>query len=354
MLSAFRKSDPRLFTLAFATFSIGSLCAIAGFNYLVNPLNYYQSSYFQPLVQTTREEKVAHLSTMHRAPDGIILGSSRVLKIEPAYLKDRTGRSFYNAGVTHAHAEDHVAMLRFFRQRFARWPDYIIIGIDEFAFSANESIDRDLIATPQLARQIEDSISWRDQLQPYRSLVEWQQTSLSLRSFRQHVLLQDARDKNESIQSDGKIVYHLREKQIADGKYDFQSALNYSIREYSQIVSRFKAVCPRRLSLLGDTLKLCAKSGSKIVLIFTPIHPQLYLRLAVDPNYDKRLAELRDAINRIASDTNSTVYDFTDPKTFDGENSMFIDGIHPLESNTRRMVDAILNLESGRDDLAFQ
>jgi len=354
MRSAFLKSDPRIFTIAFITIAAGSLAAIAGLNYLVNPLNYYQTDGFVPLVQTTREEKVARLIEMRQPPDGIILGSSRVLKFEPNYLSERTGRSFYNAGVTHAHAEDHVAMLRFFRERFAQWPAVIIIGIDEFAFSASEPVDRDLVATPQLACQLPAFLSLSDRLQPFRSLIEWQQTKLSIRSLKQRFLSQSSPEKIETIQPDGRIVYHQREQQIADGAYDFQSAINYNIQEYSQIVSRYHAICPQRVRTLSDTLTQCADSGSTIIIFFTPLHPILHRHLATDPSFQKRNAELRLAIGQIASFTKSTVHDFTDPKSFNGDEREFVDGIHPLEFNTRKMVDAMLSTENGRDKLAIQ
>jgi hypothetical protein len=354
MRSAFFTADPRNFAFAFVFTVVGSLTVVAGLNYFINPLNYYQTDRFPPLVQTTREEKVAHLLAMKQPPDGLILGSSRVLKFEPAYLSEQTGRSFYNAGVTHAHAEDHVAMLRFYRENFAQWPAVIIIGVDEFAFSASEPVDRDLVATPQLADQLTDFISINDRLQPLRSLVEWQQTKLSLRSIKQHALSHHSLTKVESIQPDGRIVYHQREQEIADGAYDYQSAVDYNIQEYAQIVSRYHAVCPQRVQVLADTLLQCADSGSEIVLFFTPLHTTLHQHLAVEPNYERRMAELGHAIGQIAISTKSSVHDFTDPKTFNGDLREFVDGIHPLEINTRKMIDAMLRADSGGNKLAIQ
>lgn len=354
MSAALFQSDSRTFTLTFVVLLMSGLGAIAGLNYVVNPLNLYPTDLLAPLVQTTREEKVEHLSAMRQPPEGLILGSSRVLKFEPSYLSERSGLSFYNAGVTHAHAEDHVAMLRFYRERFSRWPAIILIGIDEFAFSISEPINRDLVATPELATQLSSFLSWNDRLEPLRSLVQWQQTKMSVQSLQKNILMKGALEKIESIESDGKIVYHQRERQITDGVYDYRSALAYNIQEYHQIVSRYRAICPERLCLLSQTLSQCTDSGSKVILFFTPIHPDLNRSLSEKPQYQQRLSELRVAIDQIADATKSTVYDFCDPASFDGDSAKFIDGIHPLEFNTRKMVDSMLNPESGGEKLAIQ
>lgn len=96
-------SDRAMSTKKFSWVVIGlsaNLCLlIAITNYVVNPYSQYSTKVIAPLVQTSRATKVALMQRHDHAPEGLILGSSRVLKVEPAYLRQKLGLEFFNARV---------------------------------------------------------------------------------------------------------------------------------------------------------------------------------------------------------------------------------------------------------------
>jgi hypothetical protein len=329
------KPDARLFSVTLVALTSILLIAIAVTNYLVNPLNYYQTCLFEPLVQTAREEKVARLQELTTAPSGLVLGSSRVLKFEPDYLNERTGLDFY-------------------RQQFSVWPKIILIGVDEYAFSTGEPIDPDLICNQQLSSKIPEFITLENRLLPWQSLIAWQQTSLSIKSIAQQLVQGEAQEKLESLCPDGKIVYHQREQKIADGTYDFQSALEYNLQEYRSILSRYHGLSQPRVAILRDTLRECSEAGCEVSFFYTPLHARLRQELEADPKYELRMSELQTTISELASQINAQVFDFSQVESFSGDPNCFVDGIHPLEYNTRMMVDAILNARLRSINLAIQ
>ena len=117
-----------------------------------------------------------------KAPPGLILGSLRVMQVEPAYLEVKTGCSFYNAGVNSATAEDYLAMLRFYINTFHQPPRMILLGIDVEAFDS-QPVSGSLLQVPELALTISDLISLRDRLLLLPKLFDWYQIASSNRSL---------------------------------------------------------------------------------------------------------------------------------------------------------------------------
>ena len=346
--------SPKQFVNRFLVISIVVFASISAFNFIVNPYAQYPSRFVEPLVQTSRATKVEYLSGYAEAPQGLLLGSSRVLKYEPQYLaKKFQVRSFFNAGVNYAKPEDHLAMLRFYRDRFGKMPGTVVIGLDVHGFNDSLTTDARLLNNRNLVQQISDVVPFKDRFQGVKELVSWKQTTSSLSAIRKSIRAKEE-SPHEWFQPDGLIVYDKREREIAEGSYDFESAIDYSKREYKQLYSGYQKLSRRRIACFQKTVETCREAGTRVVVLLTPMHPELVDYLAESTTYFDRRAELVELLQDQSGQGEFAFLDLSDLDKFGGSPERFVDGIHPLESNTRLIIDQLATLKNDRQEYAVQ
>src|SRR5262245_53100923 len=73
------------------------LLLVAALNYLVNPLGMYPPRIYEPIVLHSRAEKMRLYRAARPRPEIVILGSSSSFAMSPAYIRERTGRTAFNA-----------------------------------------------------------------------------------------------------------------------------------------------------------------------------------------------------------------------------------------------------------------
>lgn len=332
--------------------------AVAALNFCVNPYAQYPTNIVEPLVQTSRAQKIALLSQHAAAPDGLLVGSSRILKYEPEYLQTRLGHTFFNAGVNYGKPEDHLAFVRFYENKFGCLPKTLIVGLDVHGFNDNLPTDARLLNNRELVCRIPDAVPFTDRFQSVKELLSWQQTMSSIRSLKRTSDESTDDTPSESFQDDGLIVYHDREQQIAEGRYDFAAALDYSKREYKQLFAGYDKLSEKRLQLFLETVNTCRAAGSQVTVLLTPMHPELSAYLADSTTYQERHADL---VHFLTEQSQSHVgnkgfgfFDLTDIATFGGSPEPFVDGIHPLEANTRRIIDRLFAASAKESQYAIQ
>ena len=71
-------------------------------------------------IASDRMQKTDLIQQLTSPPEVIILGGSRALRFDPAYLQERTGLSGFNAAVTGARPEDAWALVSLLHARFPR------------------------------------------------------------------------------------------------------------------------------------------------------------------------------------------------------------------------------------------
>ena len=319
-----------------------SLAAVATANWLINPFGQYSPNWLAPIVQDSRTEKVDLFERLAEPPQGLVLGSSRSMKLEPGYLQERTSIPFFNFAVNHGRPEDFLAIVRMYRDRFGCSPMTVIIGVD--IASLNDIIPNDarLSSEPRLHAFADDTSSWSDQFEQWTQLFSYQQLSASLQSIGRTLRPSQKTDPVQTFDADGLIQYRERQTQMAAGVYDFESALQFNEREFLSVFSRFATVSKRRLSYLYETVRLCQANGGQVYLFATVQHPRLREVLVSKTRCleveEEAIAELAE----IAKDLGANFIDFGTVDTFAGDPANFIDGIHPMESNTRLMIDRLL------------
>jgi hypothetical protein len=278
----------------------------------------------------------------------LVLGSSRVLKLEPDYLTRHTGVPFFNAGVNHGKAEDYLALLRYYRQALKRSPQVVVLGLDVCGFAETSPVDARLLSQPELAQLVPEAVAFRDRYRRWQELLSWQQTKSSIESLFRGARWSPEAAPLESIRADGLIVYHQREQQLREQRYDFSAALHQTRREYAALSLGFDRLSPLRCELLEALIQRCHQWRTKLYVFTTPIHPQLERHLCQTTPFASRRAELIEWLSTKTDSYGFRFCDFSRIELFDGDAHWFVDGIHPLEPNTRRLIDRLLDAPSKR------
>jgi hypothetical protein len=332
----------RLYSLLTLLWILLGLGSIALFNYFVDPFGQYDSGCFRPIVQDSRAEKLELIETIDEAPNGLILGSSRVLKIEPAYLESVTNLKFFNVGVNHGRPSDYVAWTRWYEQRWGKYPDVVIIGVDTAAFHEVIPIDGRITGEPKLASLVPELVSIKEHCQLMTELVGFKQTKASLLAWLNHARGRNDRTKVEFFDRDGRIVYQQREKELESGTYDFANALEYNRGEFKSVYGSFRHLSTREMTILASLVRTFRDHNVQVYLFNTPFHPELRKSLEALPQFEEREREAKLFLEILSERTGSIAMDLSRIESFDGDASMFVDGIHPLELNTRKMIDRLL------------
>ena len=314
--------------------------AIATLNFVVNPYAQYPTRLFRPLVQTSRSQKVEILKRLSPPPEGLVLGSSRVLKLEPDYLESKTGIRFCNVGVNYGKVEDYLAMLRLYEETYGRSPRMVVIGLDIHGFSDSIPTDARLLSNPLLSAQVPDVIPFADRFHRWEELLSWQQTKMSLKSLRSRGA--DDAAPIKSFRDDGLIVYHQREQQIAEGDYDFEGALDYNRNEYKHLFLGYDQLSLKRAETFFKIADYCRRNRSQLAVFLTPLHPRLQQHLVESTSFSSRKKQVTEFVRSQAMHHGFAFVDLSTVSAFDGDEQAFVDGIHPLEPNTRLMIDRIV------------
>lgn len=337
-----QQSDRRFCGCVVALFAAGAM-VVASLNLCVNPYAQYATRFIEPLVETSRTQKVAMLGQLETPPSGLVLGSSRVMKLEPEQLQTRTGIEFFNGGMNYARIEDILAFLRYYEVCYRKSPEILIVGLDVFGFS-EAPVDARLLSQPQLGNCVPEVCGLAGRYRRWQELLSWQQTVASLKSLKRYVSTHAPESTVvESFAPDGLKIYHQREAEIAAGQYDFQSALAYNRREYKHLMAGYRRLSPQRQALFEELVAHCRERNIELAVFLTPLHPDLASYLTHSTTYEQRRDDLIAFLTQQSQREHFTFTDLSDVTSFAGEPELFIDGIHPLEANTRKMIDRVWN-----------
>lgn len=315
---------------------------VAACNWIVNPFGQYSPKLMKPIVQDSRSEKFELFERLESQPDGLILGSSRAMKFEPSYLAERTSLSFFNFSVNHGRPEDFLATVRMYRSRFGKFPKAVLIGVDVASLNDIVPNDARLSAEPKLFAFVRDVLPWNEEFDRFSQLLSYQQFSSSIKSICAVIGLKGTKENEERFDGDGVIQYLKRQSQLADGTYNFEDAIEYNEQEFLSVFGQLKELSTKRLDYLRETIRLCESNDCQVYLFTTVNHPQLRAVLIAKTEFPKIEQKAIQVLTQLAQEYGAQFVDFGTIESFAGDAKAFVDGIHPLESNTRRMVDRVM------------
>ena len=246
-------------------------------------------------------------------------------------------------GVYSALPEDYLAMLRFYRDRFGRAPRVVVLGIDVYVFNQSLPEGERLKNCELLSPHIADFHAGSLPFDANNALFSVHQLRSSLRSLWLYVG-DPYRGQDSSFRDDGVVLYESSDRDSKnDDEDEFRRKLEASKREYeTRRFANFERLSEKRIAALDEFLELSSESDTRVIIFLTPLHPEVIQHLQKTSKYDERKSAVLTMLREHTQDYQFPVFDLTSLDSFGGVPGQFEDGAHPLEPNTREMVDMIV------------
>lgn len=328
--------------IAFLVTLAGCLISVAIVNFLVNPLGVYPTRWLPPMVWNGRTEKVTALEAEEPKPKALVFGSSHVWAVAPAKLQELTGLPSFNAGVSVAMTEDYYALLRYTVEQAGARPELVIIGLDIEALHNGAPVDPRSQKVWALRAYLPRS-SMSSDVSRLKPLMTMQSTQLSARSIRLALRGRAGTpaDPIYTVGPHGDTHLSAIEHQLATGQTTREKELQINIQTYLRRWEGFTALSEVRLKYLRRTLDYCAKRNIRTIIYLTPLHPELQLALE-QRGYKTRRREVVERVERMASETGASFFDFTDVASFGGSPDGFLDGAHMDQKSGALLAEHLL------------
>lgn len=332
----------RRFVVQVAAVAVLVILAVTAFNYRVDPLGDTRSTgKDQP-----REVgvKLDQIDAMSSAPGTVVLGSSIVMKYDPADIEDTLGGTAYNAGISSARPSVIYSIASYLEERFDDDMPNLVIGINNFAFTDGAGDDGFLASEPRLQRQIERSAGAFDQLQRLGANASLHRARSSWTKLR------GAEDGDPSA---------LGQRGTTRRLFDAQGFLlrRYSTdpaeieRRTTRDINRARATMTRwyedganlngeQVEYLGRTIAIANEHGQRPVVVLVPYNPIATKELA-GPAFDAQRAAVLKAVQELQQEHDFDIVDVRDIESIDGSVADFYDASHITSDAARRVIKQI-------------
>lgn len=349
------RGNPRAFAMAFLiTFAV-VLLPLYGVNFYANQNGVFPSTHTPSLADRAwKTRRVQEAIRRKRAPEVLVMGSSRMMQVQPPYVEAITGKRTFNYGCTAAGPTDYLTQLRFVLANGHR-PKMLIVGLDDFAFSrgAMSRFQLQAAAHPGLLMQapLRERIAIiSGALNTITADATWNGAAELIRrrgapagaAARRKVF----RRSRTIMLADGYLIYEQKAREEQEGTFDLERGLRFTAGrwkarlETGQFSLADLEPARRPVEVFDQFLDLAHQNHIEVKVLVLPLHP-LYEREAFTPD----LMAVRDRTSAVIADLctrhGATYRDFRRLESFGGDPNLFWDGAHQRPENVRRMINAL-------------
>jgi hypothetical protein len=325
----------RFVAVALATFA-GALLLTGAANAVVDPLGSVGTGLVRPVVFSDHTERLRLIGRLKQPPQLVVLGSSRALKAEPAYLRQLTGLTGFNAAASNGKTQDGFAYANLFHDR---WPDARIRYLWILEVEAFRSLppSPQLLAEPPLARHFPASVRASSRLDDLQRLFEWRTTKSSVKT-----VWRAARGAPQlgqvDLAADGFRAVDQHDRSEAAG-VPFATRLAESIRAARSFLPAMErsGLAAAERGYFERAVADMNRWGDEPVIVLGPVHPA-YRAAVGGAAYDRLDARLTSYLEGLKPRLRFAVVDLRDLKSFGGSPNEFYDGIHMHLANMRKLL----------------
>jgi len=336
-----------LLVLALATFV--AMAAVGTLNTLADPYGMVGMNLLPSATTSDRTIKADAIEALKQPPQLVILGSSRSMRYDAAYLARKTGLRTFNAGVNGVGGTaDAWAMTNFIHDT---WPDatpayFWLLDVESFvpfeiqSRTANE---------PRLARYVDGTGTGRSASSVLRAVAQNRTTMFSWVTAKDSLRIILNRDQAKVKAS------KYRDRFLPDGmlkerrwsEKEWSRRFPQSVKRYGDLYrGAYSKLDPEAQSYFERTLKLMNDQGATPLIVLTPINPKL-LAIIGPLGWPERHQQVLDYVASLEGTYDFVFVDITDITTFGADPKQFYDGVHMTTSNTRRAIDYVLRQTEG-------
>jgi len=310
----------------------------------VNPFGWFWGHRFLTTTPITRGQKQILLDAWQRqAPvQGLVMGSSQSMKLDPDTLSRRTGLRYFNFAVSAGRIEDDYALLDYTAQRGIPTRE-IIVGVDPWMLGPGV-LSHELLDDWELAPRVLDR----------RPTLLWK-IGHGARLIHQALTLSYAREVLTSIRAtrnhwtplhtffaNGYMEYQGRDRQRAAGTYPFNALLRQCLTDVRENTPAASHLDSTEIGYLARTLDRARGMGIAVILWIPPKHPSVYAMLDSVPEYRRWLGQAVDTIRRVAEAHGARFVDLSSIDKFGGDSLDWYDCMHYGAGNATRITDRLL------------
>lgn len=314
-----------------------------------------------------RQAKLDLMENLEAPPGVLVLGSSRSMKIDPATIKELTGDTAFNGGVSGGTSKDVYLYTRYAEQLWANDGDrskfpHLVIGV------MNDVLRNDSTAAfdPRLRRFLPSSQQRPAYLDQAKALLQWKTIDAAQRAVRSVVprdgwdTLLDPEGRTGAVSADlateggqrGNQKRNLRENgfQIFNPVKRMDVPVNRRVRNQMKVYVQnsyggetpYSGADDIGISFLKRTIQLANRNGDVPTLWKTPFQP--VANGILPPEYADRDERFEEVIAELQKDDSlEFTYErgFEDLDYFGGVAKDFYDGIHMTPKNTDRVLEKL-------------
>jgi len=276
--------------------------------------------------------------------DILALGSSRVLQFRQNMFTTR----FYNAGYTISSIADFVPFLESLPKE--KLPNYLIIGLDQFMFNKKW----DSITT------YKSSTFWTKAFHLYpkpKTVIEvWKDIfdakySFTIPNYKNNTQLVglNACIYQTGFRNDGSMYYR---KDIQKRLSNDSTARDYNFEEtfsrikYQNLQFKYgNEVNPKAIEELEKLLNYCQKNSIYVVAILPPFANAVNQKMNALRKYNY-IKQIYPNCISLFKNYGFELYDYTNPKAFNGNDIEMIDGFHGGEMSYLKLLISIVKTNS--------
>lgn len=337
----------RLFPALFIGTCLATLVVVVALN-LVGNVNGISPLLYHP-ARNDRAWKTIQLDRLVRAgrsPQGLILGSSRVMQIRPLYVQAITGKRFFNYGLAMGRIVDSLAAFRH-ALRIGVKPEIVILGIDEATLSGDIGSFEIQLAGSRLFYELPvvDKIRILSNIPRMINLkTTWQSLQLLLHSApTEHPPVLRWTEEGVLFLEDGYMVY-LNETRPGFNRLATLSGILARQEKNVETDCEFGvAVDPHAWQQFHELLALAQSNGIRLIAVFTPLHPQ-YVAKCFDPDSRRMHEQLRGRIAAECRRFDCDFHDCSSLESFGGDPNEFWDRVHQTSVNMQRLTNSLFGI----------
>jgi len=274
-------------------------------------------------IASDRMQKTDLIQQLTSPPEVIILGGSRALRFDPAYLQERTGLSGFNAAVTGARPEDAWALVSLLHARFprARFRFLWVIHANEFDPKA---LDPGLVYDATLASFFPPSL-----------------ITPQIQAEAAHLRI-DPMQQGRVFARDGYVIHDGFDRLFPQPGSDATGVAN-NIRSALHIYRTTPARLSRRSVLYFQKTVALMQSiaAAPPVIVSAPVDPRI-LAATVNRGWSVRQRLLLRQLASLHKRYRFSFADFSRAASCGCTAQDFFDGIHLRPSGAQKVTDAVL------------
>jgi hypothetical protein len=329
------------------------LATVGAFSAVIDPYGFVGSAVFPTAILSDRATKACLAERLTAPPQLVVYGSSRAMKIDPAYLSHLTGETSFNAAVSSATPADAWAFANFLHDRFPGTRTRVLWLLDVESFRARP-LDPGLFETPALARYFSASARVRATLASFWSLLSWKTaqdafrvaTSSSASAATRVPCTYRTNGVTEYTPS-GLRQWDFHDVAQARGA-SLSSGIGQSISQYRRIYARgYAGLTQPARHWFERTLAAMHAWGARPVIVLTPVQPKL-LRVIGPLGWQRRHDDVLRYLRRLARRIPFALLDASRIGSFGGSRRAFYDGVHMTAPNARRLVTWAVRASHGQ------